>query len=179
MKTTSADALLTILDKGEGDASGVFFAMREEDVAYVLSRPWVSIGSDGSALAPTGILARSHPHPRSYGTYPRVLGKYVRESKTLTLPDAIRKMTSLPAERLGITDRGQLKPGYKADVVVFNPETITERSTFDQPHQLSEGVQWLLVNGEVVVSNGDHTGALPGRVLRHSEVGSLSRASAK
>jgi N-acyl-D-amino-acid deacylase len=179
MKTTTADALLTILDKGEGQASGIFFAMREEDVAYVLSRPWVSIGSDGSALAPTGILARSHPHPRSYGTYPRVLGKYVRESKTLTLPDAIRKMTSLPAERLGITDRGQLKSGYKADVVVFNHETITDNSTFDQPHQLSEGVQWLLVNGEVVVSNGDHTGALPGRVLRHSKGGALSRASAK
>ncbi|MGE0405474.1 MAG: amidohydrolase family protein [Candidatus Korobacteraceae bacterium] len=179
MKTDTADALLTILDKGEGQASGVFFGMREEDVQMVLSRPWVTIGSDGSALAPTGILARSHPHPRSYGTYPRVRGKYVRENKTLTLPDAIRKMTSLPAERLGISDRGQLKPGYKADVVVFNAETIIDKSTFDQPHQLSEGVQWLLVNGEVVVSNGGHTGALPGRVLRHSEGGTVSRASAQ
>jgi len=167
MRADAADALLEIVDKAEGQARGVFFGMREEDVAFVLSRPWVTIGSDGAALTPSGTLARDHPHPRYYGTFPRVLGQYVREAKLLSLPDAIRKMTALPAERLGLADRGRIAPGQRADIVVFDPAAIADRATFEVPHQLAVGVQWLLVNGVVVVSNGAHTGALPGRVLRH------------
>jgi dihydroorotase/N-acyl-D-amino-acid deacylase len=167
MHADAADALLEIVDKADGQARDVFFGMREEDVAFVLSRPWVTIGSDGAALTPSGILARDHPHPRSYGTFPRVLGQYVREAKLLSLPDAIHKMTALPADRLGLADRGRIAPGQRADIVVFDPAAIADRATFEVPHQLAAGVQWLLVNGVVVVSNGAHTGALPGRVLRH------------
>jgi len=167
MHVDAADALLTIIDKAEGQATGVFFGMREDDVAFVLSRPWVTIGSDGAALSPSGILAQAHPHPRYYGTFPRVLGKYVRDGKLLSLPEAIHKMTALPAERLKIADRGRVAPGQKADIVVFDPATISDRATFEAPHQLATGVPWVLVNGVVVVSNGTHTGALPGRVLRH------------
>lgn len=167
MKREPADALLEVIDKSEGLASGIYFGMREEDVAFLLMQPWTTIGSDGSALAPTGILARSHPHPRSYGTFARILGRYVREEHVLTLPDAIRKMTGLPAERLGLTDRGVIQVGKKADLVIFDPMTIADRATFEEPHQLSTGVEWLLVNGTVVIEEGEPTGALPGRVLRH------------
>jgi dihydroorotase/N-acyl-D-amino-acid deacylase len=166
-KRDAADAVLDIIDKSDGLASGIYFGMREEDVALALAQPWTTIGSDGSGLAPTGILARSHPHPRSYGTFPRVLGHYVREKRVLTLPQAVHKMTGLSAERLGLTDRGLLKVANKADVVVFDPDTISDRATFDEPHQLSTGVQWLVVNGALVLDNGEPTGALPGRVLRH------------
>jgi N-acyl-D-amino-acid deacylase len=170
MKQEPADALLEVIEKSEGLAIGIYFTMREQDVAFVLARPWTTIGSDGSALAPTGILAQSHPHPRSYGTFPRVLGRYVREEHVLTLPDAIHKMTGLSAERLGLTDRSVLQVGKKADLVIFDPTTIADRATFDEPHQLSTGVKWLVVNGALVIDNGEPTGALPGRVLRHLSV---------
>jgi dihydroorotase/N-acyl-D-amino-acid deacylase len=168
MKEDASGALLDIIDKSDGLASGIYFGMREEDVALALTQPWTTIGSDGSGLAPTGILARSHPHPRSYGTFPRVLGHYVREARVLTLPQAIHKMTGLPAERLGLADRGTVKVANKADLVVFDPGTISDRATFDQPHQLSVGVQWLVVNGALVIDKGAPTGTLPGRVLRHT-----------
>jgi N-acyl-D-amino-acid deacylase len=140
--------------------------MRDPDVEFALTRPWTTIGSDGAALAPDGILARSSPHPRSYGTFPRVLGHYVRERKSLSLGDAIRKMTSLPAARLKLRDRGTLATDMKADVVVFDAATISDRATFDAPHQLSTGVRWVVVNGEIVLAEGRHTNAKPGRVLR-------------
>jgi N-acyl-D-aspartate/D-glutamate deacylase len=145
----------------------VYFSMREEDMRYALALPWTTIGSDGSAVAPDGILARSHPHPRWYGTFPRVLGRYVREHKTLTLPEALRKMTSLPASRLGLTDRGTIAVGKKADLVVFDASTIIDRADFARPHQLAEGVRHLVVNGRIVLLDGTHTGEKPGRVLRH------------
>jgi N-acyl-D-aspartate/D-glutamate deacylase len=167
LKQDPADALLDVIDRSEGLASGIYFGMREEDVALALQQPWTTIGSDGSGLAPTGILARSHPHPRSYGTFTRVLGHYVRERRVLTLPQAIHKMTGLSAERLGLTDRGIVQPTKKADLVVFDPNTVGDRATFEQPHQLSAGIQWLVVNGALVIDKGTPTGALPGRVLRH------------
>ena len=167
MKQEPADALLEIIDKSEGQAGGIYFGMREEDVALALRQPWTTIGSDGAALAPSGILSRSHPHPRSYGTFTRVLAHYVREQRVLTLPQAIQKMTGLAAERLGLQDRGIVQAAKKADLVVFNPNTIADKANFEQPHQLSVGVQWVLVNGDVVVDAGEPTNALPGRVLRH------------
>ena len=162
-----AEAMLELIERGENRVGAIFFSMREEDVEFALTRPWTTIGSDGSALAPDGILARSNPHPRSYGTFPRVLGRYVRERKVLTLPEAVRKMTSLAAARLGLADRGRLATGLKADIVVFDSATISDRATFEAPHQLSAGVRWLVVNGEIVLDDGRHTGARPGRILRH------------
>ncbi len=166
MGVEPTDALLEIVDRADGSAGGIFFGMREEDVAYAMALPWTTIGSDGTALAPEGILGRTHPHPRSYGTFARVLGHYVRDQGVLTLPEAVRKITSLPASRLGLDDRGVLESGRLADVVVFDPEAITDTATFADPQRLATGVRWVVVNGEVVVAEGQHTGARPGRVLR-------------
>ncbi len=168
MRQEPADALLEIVDRSDGLASGIYFGMRDEDVAMALAQPWTTIGSDGSGLAPTGVLARSHPHPRSYGTFTRVLGRYVRELRVLTLPQAIHKMTGLPAERLGLGDRGLVQVGKKADLVVFDPNTVADRATFEEPHQLSAGIISVLVNGALVIDKGAPTAALPGRVLRHA-----------
>jgi dihydroorotase/N-acyl-D-amino-acid deacylase len=140
--------------------------MSEPDVALALEQPWVSINCDSEGSAPEGLLSQSHPHPRAYGTFPRILRKYVREEKRLTLEDAIRKFTSLPSQRMRLGDRGVLKVGMWADVVVFDPETIRDRATFAQPHQLAEGMEWVLVNGVPVIADGKATGALPGKVLR-------------
>ena len=175
MGLSAADTIMELVDKGEGRVGGIFFGMREEDVEFALTRPWTTIGSDGTALAPEGILARSSPHPRSYGTFARVLGRYVRERKAMTLPEAIRKMTSLAASRLGLGDRGTLAPGKKADIVVFDSATISDRATFEAPHQLSTGVRWLIVNGGVVIDDGRHTGAMPGRILRHAAAAKSGR----
>jgi N-acyl-D-amino-acid deacylase len=123
------------------------------------------VGSDGSALAATGPLAEGKPHPRSYGTFPRVLARYVREQGLLTLEAAVHKMTGLPARRLGLADRGVLRPGARADVVVLDPARVADLATYAEPHRYAAGVPWVLVNGRVVVDRGEHTGALPGRVL--------------
>jgi N-acyl-D-amino-acid deacylase len=131
-----------------------------------LRQPWCSIGSDGSALATSGPLRRGSPHPRSFGTFPRVLGVYVRERHLLTLEDAVRKMTSLNAAKLGIRDRGLLRLGLFADVTVFDPEKVIDRSTYLEPFQYSEGIDTVIVNGQVVLDRGTHTDALPGRALR-------------
>jgi dihydroorotase/N-acyl-D-amino-acid deacylase len=160
------DALLDLLIEDKGYTSVAVFGMSEPDVALALEQPWVSINCDSEGSAPEGLLSRSHPHPRAYGTFPRILRKYVREEKRLTLEDAIRKFTSLPAQRMRLGDRGVLKAGMWADVVVFDPETVRDRSTFAQPHQLAEGMRWVLVNGTPVIANGKATGALPGKVLR-------------
>ena len=160
------DVLLDFLIEDEAYTSVAVFGMSEPDVALALKQPWVSINCDSEGSAPEGLLSRSHPHPRAYGTFPRILRKYVREEKLLTLEDAIRKFTSLPAQRMRIGDRGVLKVGMWADVVVFDPETIRDRATFAQPHQLAEGMQWVLVNGVPVIAEGKATGALPGKVLR-------------
>jgi N-acyl-D-amino-acid deacylase len=160
------DVLLDFLIEDKAYTSVAVFGMSEPDVALALKQPWVSINCDSEGSAPEGLLSRSHPHPRAYGTFPRILRKYVREEKLLTLEDAIRKFTSLPAQRMRIGDRGVLKVGLWADLVVFDPETIRDRATFAEPHQLAEGMQWVLVNGVPVIAEGKATGALPGKVLR-------------
>ena len=141
---------------------GVHHTMSEDDVKFVMRIPWVSIASDGSAV---NLKVPGKPHPRSFGTNVRVLGKYVREEKVLTLEDAVRKMTSLPAQTLRLKDRGLLKEGYWADVVVFDPSTVSDPATYENPQQYAKGVPFVLVNGTIVVDNGNHTGARPGKVI--------------
>ena len=160
------DALLDILIEDKAYTSVAVFGMEEADVALALQQPWVSIDNDSQGTAPTGILGQEHPHPRAYGTFPRILRKYVREEHRLTLQDAIRKFTSLPAQRLGLTERGVLKQGLWADITIFDPEQIHDVATFENPNQLSVGMQYVLVNGVPVISGGKATQALPGKVLR-------------
>ncbi len=140
--------------------------MSEPDVTLALQQPWVSVCNDSQGTAPDGLLGAEHPHPRAYGTFPRILRKYVREEHKLTLEDAIRKFSALPAQRMRLTDRGVLKKGMWADIVIFDPATIRDRATFENPNQLSEGMQYVLVNGVPVIENGQQTNALPGKVLR-------------
>jgi dihydroorotase/N-acyl-D-amino-acid deacylase len=157
----AADTALALLEKGT--VSGIFHAMAEEDVERILRHPATMIASDGEVP----VFGKSSPHPRSYGTFVRVLGRYVREKKLLTLEEAVRKMTSLPAARVGLRDRGLLRPGMKADLVVFDPATVADAATFENPHQYAVGVSYVIVNGVVVVDDAKVTGARPGRVLRH------------
>ena len=142
------------------------FAMSQPDVTLALQQPWVAIDNDSEGTSPEGMLGQAHPHPRAYGTFPRILAKYVREEKVLTLEDAIRKFSALPAQRMRLTDRGVLKAGMWADVVIFDPATVRDRATFDNPNQLSEGMEYVLVNGAPVIERGKMTGELPGKVLR-------------
>jgi dihydroorotase/N-acyl-D-amino-acid deacylase len=159
------DSLLDFLI--EDPYAGVaVFGMSQPDVTLALQQPWVAIDNDSSGTSPEGILGQEHPHPRAYGTFPRVLRKYVREEKVLTLEDAIRKFSALPAQRLRFTDRGVLKAGMWADVVIFDPATVRDLATFDNPNQLSEGMDYVLVNGVPVIEQRKMTGALPGKVLR-------------
>jgi N-acyl-D-amino-acid deacylase len=144
----------------------VAFGMDESDVVLALQQPWVSIDNDSSGTSPEGILGEEHPHPRAYGTFPRILRKYVREEKKLSLPDAIRKFSALAAQRMRFTDRGVLKEGMWADVVIFDPATVRDVATFENPNQLSQGMEYVLVNGVAVIDAGKMTGALPGKVLR-------------
>jgi N-acyl-D-amino-acid deacylase len=160
------DTLLDILVEDSGFTQVAVFGMQEADVALALQQPWVSIDNDSSGASPEGKLGEEHPHPRAYGTFPRILRKYVREEHLLSLPEAIRKFSALPAQRMRLTDRGVLKRGLWADVVVFDPATITERSTFSSPNQLAVGMRWVLVNGVPVIDAGKMTGAKPGHVLR-------------
>ena len=160
------DAAIDLLLSEQRDIGTIFFLMSEENVALQLRQPWIKIGTDAGGYDPDSVRARGPVHPRSYGTYPRILGRYVREQRVLSLEDAVRKMSGAVATRLSIRDRGLIAQGYYADVVVFDPATIIDRATFDQPHQLSTGVQYVFVNGVAVVSNGQHTGAKPGRLVR-------------
>jgi N-acyl-D-amino-acid deacylase len=148
-------------------AAGVaVFGMSQPDVTLALQQAWVSIDNDSEGTSPEGLLGQAHPHPRAYGTFPRILSKYVRDEKALTLEDAIRKFTALPAQRMRLADRGVLKAGMWADVVIFDPTTIRDRATFDNPNQLSEGMEYVLVNGVPVIDQGKMTSALQGKVLR-------------
>ncbi len=144
----------------------VFFSMREENIGRKVAKPWVSFGSDGSAMAAEGVFLNSQPHPRGYGNFARLLGKYVREEKIISLEEAIRRLTSQPAHNLSLTRRGWIRPGNYADIVVFDPDTIADRATFVEPHQYAVGVEHVFVNGVQVVKEGDHTGAKPGRFVR-------------
>ncbi len=160
------DALCDLLIKDKAFTEVAVFGMDEPDVLLALKQPWVSLDNDSQGTSPEGLLGSEHPHPRAYGTFPRVLRKYVREEKELTLPDAIRKFSALPAQRMRLTDRGVLKQGMWGDVVVFDPEKITDKATFEDPNQLSVGMDYVLVNGVPVIAEGKMTGALPGKVLR-------------
>jgi dihydroorotase/N-acyl-D-amino-acid deacylase len=159
------DTVFDLLIEDEAFTMVGMFIMNEPDVALALRQPWVSICNDSQGAALDGVLGKEHPHPRAYGTFPRILRKYVREEKLLTLEDAIRKFTSLPAQRMRLADRGVLKAGLWADIVVFDPETIRDLATFDQPNQLSDGMRFVLVNGVPVIADGKMTNALPGKVL--------------
>jgi dihydroorotase/N-acyl-D-amino-acid deacylase len=161
------DTVFDLLIEDEAFTGVAFFVMSEPDVALALAQPWVSICNDSQGTAPDGLLGQEHPHPRAYGTFPRILAKYVRQEKKLTLEEAIRKFTALPAERMRFADRGVLKAGMWADVVVFDPDTIHDVATFANPNQLSQGMQFVLVNGVPVIDAGKMTNALPGRVLVH------------
>ena len=160
------DALCDLLIKDKAFTEVAVFGMSEPDVELALKQPWVSVDNDSQGTSPEGLLGLEHPHPRAYGTFPRILRKYVREEHVLTLPDAIRKFSALPAQRMRLTDRGVLKKGMWADVVVFDPSTVRDLATFENPNQLSQGMQYVLVNGVPVIANGRMTGALPGKVLR-------------
>jgi dihydroorotase/N-acyl-D-amino-acid deacylase len=161
------DFVFDLLVEERGSIGCVYFIMSEDDLALALKQPWVAIGSDGSALATEGPLRSGVPHPRNFGTFPRVLGRYVREQKVITLEDAIRKMTSLPASILGLDDRGALQTGKMADLVIFDPATVIDRATFESPFQYPEGIATVVVNGQVVLDEGRHTGVRPGKILRH------------
>jgi N-acyl-D-amino-acid deacylase len=161
-----ADAFFDLLLEEHGQVSCMPFMMNEKDVQTLLRAPWVDIASDGTSLATEGVLGEGHPHPRNFGTFPRILGHYVRQEKVLTLEDGVRRMTSLAAQRLGVKDRGLLREGFWADVVVFDPDRIADRATFEQPKQYPEGIDYVLVNGRVVIDRGKHTGARPGMMLR-------------
>lgn len=160
------DVLFDILIEEGGSIPTVYAHHTEEDMRLALVQPWCSIGSDGSAYAVEGPLKRGNPHPRNFGTFPRVLGVYVRETKLLRLEDGVRKMTSLNAVKVGILDRGLLRPGNFADVTLFDPERVLDRSTYTQPFQYSEGIAYVIVNGQIVLERDKHTGARPGRALR-------------
>lgn len=159
------DALFKILEDNRGSVPTIYFHHAEEDMRYALKQPFVSVGSDGTAVAVDGPTAEGHPHPRYYGTFPRVLGRYVRDEKVLTLEDAIRKMTSANAAKIRMADRGLLRQGLWADITVFDAAKIIDNATWDNPHQYASSVQYVLVNGQVVLDQGKHTGARPGVVL--------------
>jgi dihydroorotase/N-acyl-D-amino-acid deacylase len=156
---SAADTALWLVESG--DCGGIYFAIGEEDVQRVLKHPAAMIASDGQVV----VFGRANPHPRSYGTFVRVLGRYVRDLKVLTLEDAIRKMTSFPAQRIGLDDRGVLRAGMKADLVIFDPTTVRDMATFERPHQYAQGVSMVVINGQVAFERGAMTAARPGRVL--------------
>jgi N-acyl-D-aspartate/D-glutamate deacylase len=157
-----ADTCLTLMAEDGGRISGMFHTMSEDDVRLVMRQPWVSIASDGSAI---NLTAPGVPHPRNYSTNVRVLGYYVREQQVLTLEEAVRKMSSLPAQILGLRDRGQLREGFAADVVVFDRAAVGETNSFEKPKSYAKGVDYVLVNGVLVIDHGEHTGAKPGRPI--------------
>jgi dihydroorotase/N-acyl-D-amino-acid deacylase len=171
------DALFDLLIEDNAFTEVAVFGMSEPDVALALEQPWVSIDNDSSGTSPDGILGQEHPHPRAYGTFPRILRMYVREEKKLTLEDAIRKFSSLPAQRMRLTDRGVLKQGMWADVVIFDPANVRDLATFESPNQLSQGMVYVLVNGVPVIDQEKITGALPGKVLRGPGYGPCSAAT--
>jgi N-acyl-D-aspartate/D-glutamate deacylase len=159
------ETLFTLLIDNNGSVPTVYFHHSEEDMRHALKQPWVSIGSDGTAVTDQGALARGNPHPRYFGTFPRVLGRYVREEKVISMEEAIRKMTSANAAKVKQFDRGLLRPGMAADVTVFNAATVIDHATYEKPHQYSTGVEYVVVNGKVVLDKGKHTGARPGTIL--------------
>ena len=162
-----AEAVLQMVEAEGGNVMTLVHNRVEEDVRYFLGHPLSMIGSDGRAISPHGFYGKGRPHPRFYGTYPRVLGRYVREQPAvLSLEGAVYKMTGFPARRLGFGNRGLVEVGMAADLVVFDSETVIDNATFDEPQRYPDGIPYVLVNGVAIVDGGRHTGARPGRVLR-------------
>jgi len=159
------DAAFDLIVASEGQAACVWFTQLEENVRTLMRHPLVVVGSDGSSLKPEGVLGQRKVHPRNYGTFPRVLGRYVRKEGVLTLEGAVKKMTSVTARRFGLTDRGVVREGAWADLVLFDAGTVVDRATFTDSHQYPEGIPYVVVNGVIVIDRGQHTGALPGQVL--------------
>lgn len=165
-RLSPAETIIYLVVNDNSPVESMFFLMTEDNIKKQIALPWVSFGSDEQSLATEGVFLKSNPHPRAYGNVSRLLGKYTREEKIIPLVEAVRKLTSLPALNMKINKRGLLKPGYFADVVVFDPNTIIDRATYVNPHQYSTGVSDVFVNGKQVLKNGEHTGAKPGRVVR-------------
>ena len=159
------ETIMDLLAEDESRIDTIYFVMSEENVRKEIAKPWISFGSDESSQAPEGVFLKSNPHPRAYGNFARVLGKYVRDEKVISLGEAVRRLSALPATNLGLDQRGFIQEGMFADVVVFDPATIADRATFAQPHQYSVGMKQIFVNGVQVLKDGEHTGAKPGRAL--------------
>ena len=164
--TPPEETAIDLVLESEGRVSALYFLMSEDNLRMKFARPWVSFCSDAASIAPEGVFLERRPHPRAYGSFARLLARYVREEGVLPLEEAVRRLTSLPAENLRIEHRGRLREGFYADVVVFDPETIQDHATFAEPHQYSTGMVHVFVNGVQVLVDGEHTEALPGRVVR-------------
>jgi len=164
--TSPEETILDLIIEDGSRISTIYFSQSKDIVRQVVALPWASFNTDAASLAPEGVFLNSNPHPRAYGSFARVLGKYVRDEKVLTLQEAVRKLAALPAQTLRIDKRGELKPGFFADVVVFDPDKIQDHATFIEPHQYSTGMVHVFVNGEQVLKDGEHTGATPGRFVR-------------
>lgn len=160
------EAAMDLVIEDESRVSAVYFLMSEDNVRLQIRQPWVSFGSDAEALAPEGVFLKFNPHPRAYGNFARLLGRYVRDEKLIPLEEAIRRLTSLPADNLGLQDRGRITPGHFADLAVFDPASVQDHATYELPHRYATGVRHVFVNGVQVLENGEPTGALPGRVVR-------------
>jgi N-acyl-D-amino-acid deacylase len=166
--TSPEDTMIDLVIEDDSRVGTAYFLMSEENIHKKIAKPWVAFGSDAESLAPEGVFLKSNPHPRAYGTFARLLGKYVREEGIISLSEAIRRLTSFPAENLNIKQRGRLQEGYFADITIFDPETISDQATYAEPHQYATGVVHVLVNGVPVLRNGEHTGATPGRFVRRA-----------
>jgi N-acyl-D-amino-acid deacylase len=164
--TSAEDTMIDLVIEDDSRVGTAYFLMSEENIRKKIAQPWVAFGSDAESLAPEGVFLKSNPHPRAYGTFARLLGKYVREEGVISLSEAIRRLTSFPAENLGLEDRGRLREGYFADIAIFDPATITDNATYSAPHQYASGVRHVIVNGVPVLLDGEHTGATPGRFVR-------------
>lgn len=164
--TSAEDTAIDLVIEDGSRVQVVYFLMSEENVANSIALPWVSFASDAASMAAEGVFLERSTHPRAYGNFIRVLGKYVREDGVITLPDAIRKLSKLPAMNLKVRDRGELKEGYFADIVIFDPSTVSDHATYEDPHQYATGMQYVIVNGELVLRDGEHTGNLPGQIVR-------------
>jgi N-acyl-D-amino-acid deacylase len=161
----AAEAAMDLVVQDESRVQVVYHSMSEENVRRKITLPWMSFGSDARSLATEGVFLQTSTHPRAYGTFARLLGRYVRDEDLIPLREAIRRLTSFPASRLRLDNRGSLLPGFYADVVIFDPDAVQDHATFESPHHYSSGVRDVLVNGVAVLRHGEHTGALPGRVL--------------
>jgi N-acyl-D-amino-acid deacylase len=165
-KRSAPETVIDLIIHDNSRVSSLFILMNEDNIRKQIALPYMSFGSDEQSLAPEGVFLKSNPHPRAYGNFSRLLGKYVREEKIITLEEAVRRLTSLPATNMKIKKRGSLKVGYYADIVVFDPLKISDHATLTNPHQYSTGVSEVFVNGKQVLKNGEHTGAKPGRIVR-------------